>query len=178
MRYVVSSFFLAFCCGLAQAAEFKLTSPSLHEGGTLPMAQVQCGGDNLSPELHWENAPAGTKSFALTVYDPDAPTGSGWWHWQIYNIPHGVNSLSADAGNAAHPQIPLGSVQNTNDGGTLGFMGACPPKGDKPHRYIFTVFALGVDKIKVPEHASNAAVGFNLNKNVLGKATLTVNYGR
>src|SRR6266571_4858543 len=107
-------------------------------GATIAEAQVfkgfGCEGKNVSPSLAWRNAPAGTKSFAITVYDPDAPTGSGWWHWIVFDIPADVTSLPAGVGNPASGQTPKGAVQSKNDFGKPGYGGPCPPQGDKPHR--------------------------------------------
>lgn len=164
----------------ARAENFTLVSKEL--GGQLTMAQVfagfGCTGKNISPQLQWANAPAGTKSFAITVYDPDAPTGSGWWHWVIFNIPATVSQLPADAGNPAKNLAPKGSVQSVTDYGKPGFGGACPPVGDKPHRYVFTVYALKVEKLDLDSTASPAMVGFNLNQNALARASLISYYGR
>jgi Raf kinase inhibitor-like YbhB/YbcL family protein len=166
----------------ASAAGFQVTSPVLKEMGTVGMEQVfsgfGCTGSNISPELHWQNAPKETKSFAVTVYDPDAPTGSGWWHWLIFNIPPSVTSLSADAGKPDGGAAPKGVIQSVTDFGQRGYGGPCPPVGNKPHRYIFTVYALKVDQLPVKEDASGAMVGFYLNQNTLAKATLTATYGR
>jgi Raf kinase inhibitor-like YbhB/YbcL family protein len=163
---------------LAAANDFTVTSPQLSEGATLKDEQVfngmGCTGKNVSPELVWKNAPAAAKSFAVTVYDPDAPTGSGWWHWLMVNIPTNVTSLKADASKNA----PEGTLQTRTDFGAPGFGGACPPPGDKPHRYIVTVWALKTDKIAVDKDASGAMVGYNLNANAIAKATLTGKYGR
>jgi Raf kinase inhibitor-like YbhB/YbcL family protein len=112
------------------------------------------------------------------MYDPDAPTGSGWWHWVMFNIPADVTSLRLGAGASDGGQIPRGAVQSRTDFGKPGYGGPCPPNGDKPHRYIITVYALKVDKIDADENASGALVGFMLNANRLGKATLTATYGR
>jgi Raf kinase inhibitor-like YbhB/YbcL family protein len=177
MKKQLASLFL-FCSGALCAAEFTLSSPDLQNDGVMPIAQVQCGGQNRSPALSWHNAPAGTKSFAVTAYDPDAPTGSGWWQWQIYNIPATITELASNAGDPASSLAPAGSVQNVNDGGKPGYAGACPPKGDQPHRYVFTVYAMPDEIIKAPATASNAMIGFNLVRKSLGKATLTVRYGR
>jgi Raf kinase inhibitor-like YbhB/YbcL family protein len=124
--------------------------------------------------LAWSNPPAGTKRFAITGYDPDAPTGSGWWHWTVVNLPATTHALPAAVGE----QLPAGAVQGRNDFGSAQFGGACPPVGDKPHRYQFTVWALKVDKLPLDNQASGALVGYMLNANVLGKATLTAVYGR
>ena len=180
-RHLVPSLLaLLLTATLAQAGDFTLTSPDL--GGQLTMTQVfagfGCTGRNISPQLQWKNAPAGTKSFAVTVYDPDAPTGSGWWHWLIFNIPATVNQLSADAGNPAKNLAPKGSIQSVTDYGKPGFGGACPPKGDKPHRYVFTVYALKVEKLDLDSSASPAMVGYNCNQNALAKASIISYYGR
>ena len=166
---------------VAQAAGFTLSSPTIKPGSTLTKAQVfngfGCSGDNISPELKWSGAPAGTKSFAVTVYDPDAPTGSGWWHWVVINIPGDATGLVEGAGSAVG-KLPAGSVQARTDFGSAGFGGACPPPGDKPHRYIFTVYALKTDKLDVPADATAALVGFMIHANKLGSATFTAKYGR
>ncbi len=163
---------------LVQAQAFTLSSPDIAENRRLDQRQVfqgfGCEGGNVSPALAWSNPPAGTKSFAITVYDPDAPTGSGWWHWTVVNLPSSTTALAADASE----QLPAGAVQGRNDFGSAQFGGACPPVGDKPHRYQFTVWALKVDKLPLDNQASGALVGYMLNANVLGKATLTAVYGR
>jgi Raf kinase inhibitor-like YbhB/YbcL family protein len=168
--------------GTANAANFKLMSPTVKPGSTLSEAQVfngfGCTGKNVSPALKWSGAPAGTKSYALTVYDPDAPTGSGWWHWVVYNIPSGAGELAEGAGTADGKGLPAGSAQGNTDFGAPGFGGACPPKGDKPHRYIFTVYALKTDKLDIPAGGTAALVGFMINANKLGSATFTAKYGR
>jgi len=166
----------------AHAAGFKLQSPTIKPGSMLTDAQVfkgfGCEGKNVSPALKWSGAPAGTRSFAVTVYDPDAPTGSGWWHWVVYNIPAATTELPEGAGSADGKGLPAGAVQGRTDFGAPGFGGACPPKGDKPHRYIFTVHALKTDKIDVPPDATAALVGFMINANRLGSASFTAKYGR
>ena len=166
----------------AQAAGFTLTSPTIKPGSMLTEAQVfkgfGCEGKNTSPALNWSGAPSGTKSYAVTVYDPDAPTGSGWWHWVVYNIPASATELPEGAGATDGKGLPAGAMQGRTDFGSAGFGGACPPKGDKPHRYIFTVHALKTDKIEVPADASAALVGFMLNANRLAKASFEARYGR
>jgi Raf kinase inhibitor-like YbhB/YbcL family protein len=160
---------------------FKLQSAVVAPNGTLANEQVfngfGCSGKNISPPLRWSGAPAGTRSFALTVYDPDAPTGSGWWHWVVYDIPASVGELSQGAGNAAG-QLPAGTVQGRTDFGAPGYGGPCPPAGDKPHRYIFTVYALKTAKLDVPSGSSAAMVGFMINANKLASASITARYGR
>jgi hypothetical protein len=166
---------------LAGAAGFTLSSPSIKPGSTLSQAQVfngfGCSGQNVSPALNWSGAPAGTKSFAVTVYDPDAPTGSGWWHWLVINLPADSTGLAEGAGSAGG-KLPAGAVQGRTDFGAPGFGGACPPKGDKPHRYIFTVYALKTDKLEVPADGTAALAGFMINGNKLGSATFMSKYGR
>ena len=173
---------LAAALGSAHAADFKLTSPTIKPGSMLSDAQVfngfGCTGKNVSPALKWSGAPAGTKGYALTVYDPDAPTGSGWWHWVVYNIPANATELPEGAGTADGKGLPAGSAQGKTDFGAPGFGGACPPKGDKPHRYIFTVYALKTDKLDIPPDGTAALVGFMIHANQLGKATFSAKYGR
>ena len=166
--------------GSIHAQEFTLKSDDL--SGQLTETQVfsgfGCTGKNISPSLKWINAPKDTKSFAVNVYDPDAPTGSGWWHWVIFNISSDVDELKADAGNLQKGLAPKGSVQSVTDFGMPGFGGACPPEGDKPHRYIFTVYALKVAKLDLDEKALPALVGFFLNQHTIAKASLMAYYGR
>lgn len=131
-----------------------------------------CVGENTSPELHWENAPEGTKSFAVTMYDLDAPTGSGLWHWVVYNIPAAVHSLESDAGNLEKNNLPEGAVGGLSDIGLKGYFGPCPPEGEL-HRYQITVYALK-EPIEVSETTSAAFTGFLLNGNALAKASLLI----
>jgi len=182
MRKILTAAFLAAGAVAVQAAGFTLSSPTVKPGSMLTDAQVfkgfGCEGKNISPALKWSGAPAGTKSYAVTVYDPDAPTGSGWWHWVVYNIPASATELPEGAGGADGKGLPAGAVQGRTDFGAAGFGGACPPAGDKPHRYIFTVYALKTDKIDAPADASAALVGFMINANKLGKASFEAKYGR
>ena len=129
-------------------------------------------GENISPELRWENVPAGTQSFAVTIYDKDAPTGSGFWHWIIYNIPADITELPSDAGNPAKNLAPAGSMQGNNDAGMPGYLGPCPPPGPI-HEYLITVYALKT-KLSLDKNASPALTGFNLNANVIGKASIVM----
>lgn len=178
-RFVLTAI-SALLGNFALAAEFTLSSPDLQAGGTLPMAQVAngfgCQGGNVQPALQWENPPAGTQSYAITVYDPDAPTGSGWWHWLALNLPSSTRALPSNA--SAEHKLPAGVIETRTDVGNPGFFGACPPVGDKPHRYIFTVHALKVAKLDLPESSSGALVGYMINANQLGKASFTMYYGR
>jgi Raf kinase inhibitor-like YbhB/YbcL family protein len=183
MRNIYSGLVLAASLvagGAGAADKFTITSADIRNNDTLKAAQVYkgfgCNGDNRSPQLAWSGAPAGTKSFAVTVYDPDAPTGSGWWHWIMYDIPASVHQLDGGAGQSG--KLPDGAKHGRNDYGSMDFGGACPPPGDKPHRYIVTVHALKVERLEVPADASAALIGYMLNANRLGTATLTGKYGR
>ncbi|KAA8387975.1 kinase inhibitor [Acetobacter sp. DmW_136] len=158
---------------------FVLTSPAFVNGDTLPQAQVYNGmgqhGQNLSPALEWKDAPAGTKSFVVTVYDPDAPTGSGWWHWVVVNIPATITELPTGAGSAGD-KLPKGALQVRTDFGVPGYGGAAPPPG-RVHRYVFTVYALDVPTLDVQADSSPALVGFMVNHHKLASASLTALYG-
>lgn len=152
-------------------------------GEIMPMKYVgnhrDCKGENKSPEISWKNAPAGTKSFAVTMYDPDAPTGSGWWHWLVFNIPANVQKLPENFGSTKLEIDSLKpAIQSSNDARSIGYRGACPPIGHGDHRYIFTVFALKVDKIDLKPDASGAMVGRELNINQLAKSQVEIKYGR
>ncbi|HEY9051313.1 MAG TPA: YbhB/YbcL family Raf kinase inhibitor-like protein [Gammaproteobacteria bacterium] len=168
--------------GIVSAGNFAITSPQVKNGGFIVNEQVfngfGCQGSNISPTLRWKNAPAGTKSFAVTVYDPDAPTGSGWWHWVVFDIPANVTSLIKDAGNPLAGHAPAGSIQSRTDFGKPGYGGPCPPAGDKAHRYQFTVYALKTEKLSLDEHAPAAMVGFYLHQNLIDKAVFEARYGR
>jgi len=160
---------------------FTLHSQEIKAGATLSEEQVfngfGCHGKNLSPALQWQSAPKGTQSYALTVYDPDAPTGSGWWHWVVYNIPATSQGLPA-AIPADGKGLPPGAVQSLTDFGQPGFGGACPPVGDKPHRYRFTLHALKVAKLDLPASSMPALVGFMIHANQLAETSFTAYYGR
>ena len=164
------------------AGKFALVSAEVKPNARIAEAQVYkgfgCNGGNVSPTLAWSNPPAGTKSFAVTVYDPDAPTGSGWWHLVVFNLPADTTALLPGAGNPAAGKLPKGAVQSQTDFGTPGYGGPCPPRGDRPHRYIFTVHALKVDKLDLDEKATPALVGFTLTMNRIDRATLTSTYSR
>ena len=137
-----------------------------------------CEGGNKSPHLAWSGAPTGTKSFAVTCFDPDAPTGSGFWHWLVVNVPPDVTELALDAGNPKVPKLPMEALQTRTDVGASGYGGPCPPLGDRPHRYLFTVFAVGVDSLPVTADTSAAIIGFQLNFNTLAKAAIMGLYKR
>jgi Raf kinase inhibitor-like YbhB/YbcL family protein len=160
----------------ASAAQMTVASPDIKPGARIADEQVAngfgCSGGNVSPALSWSDAPKGTKSFAVSVYDPDAPTGSGFWHWVMFDIPANVTSLPKNAGDPKAALAPPGAIQGNNDAGSQGYFGPCPPKGDKPHHYHFQVFAVDVDKLDADATASPAVVGFNLHFHTLAKATL------
>jgi len=164
------------------APTFVLESAEVKPNVRIADAQIYkgfgCEGGNVSPSLTWKDPPAGTKSFAVTVYDPDAPTGSGWWHWVVFNIPAEVRSLPAGAGNPTSTRMPKSAVQSITDFGVPGYGGPCPPRGDRPHRYIFTVHALRVDKLDLDDKAMPAQVGFMLAQNRIARATFTATYSR
>ena len=176
----VAAVFLTLA-GSAWGQEIRLSSPDIAEGGTIKAAQVfkgfGCDGGNISPALAWSGVPAGTKSLALTMYDPDAPTGSGWWHWVLYDIPPSLVRLPEGAGNPRSHAAPRGSVEGRTDFGTDAYGGPCPPPG-APHHYILTLYALNVARLPVPSDASAALIGFMIHAHTLGKGTLTGLYGR
>lgn len=164
------------------ADEFTLSSPDISPNATIPARfeanTFGCHGDNQSPELRWSGAPLATQSYALTVYDPDAPTGSGWWHWMVINIPATTTHLPANAGALGDKGLPPGASQVRIDYGVKAWGGTCPPVGDKPHRYIFTLYALKTAKLEVPAEATAAVGGFMINANAIAKASFTGYYGR
>lgn len=168
---------LAFAASSSHAAGFKLQSKDIKSGATVRAEHYWndfgCSGGNVMPELHWQNAPAGTKSFAVTFYDKDAPTGSGFWHRVIYNIPATTSELP---GGVNGGPIPAGAVEGNTDLGKPGFFGPCPPVGRK-HHYVYTVHALKVDALPVDAGATPALVGFFIWQNSLGKATLSLTAG-
>jgi hypothetical protein len=174
----------AMAAGAANAQSIALTSAEIKEGATIANEQVfkgfGCTGGNISPSLSWSGAPSAAKSFAVSIYDPDAPTGSGWWHWVVFNIPAGTTSLPKGAGDVKKKLAPKGAIQSRTDFGADGYGGPCPPAGDKPHHYQITVFAVDVDKLPDAKNdtASAALVGFDLHFHTLAKATLTGLYGR
>jgi len=167
---------LIFSVGLLFAQGFTLSSADI--SGQLSNEQVfngfGCSGKNISPQLSWKDAPKGTKSFAITAYDPDAPTGSGWWHWVVFNIPKDKTTLEKGFGNKESSNI----IQSVTDYGKTGFCGACPPVGDKAHRYIFTVYALDVNKLDLNKNTSAALVGYMLNAHAIEKSSIMAYYGR
>ncbi len=162
--------------------KFSISSLNFKNGGTLSNESVfngfGCSGKNFSPEISWKNPPHGTKSFALSVYDLDAPTGSGWWHWMLINIPANYSKLPLNFGKQNKFELKDKIVQVRNDFGIYGYGGPCPPKGNKPHRYIFTLHALKVKKIDLESTATAAFAGFLINQNTLEKSQIEGIYGR
>ena len=174
------------------ALVFSLASLALHAqtftlksqevGGQATINQVfdgfGCTGKNTSPQLNWENAPKGTQSFAITMYDPDAPTGSGWWHWLAFDIPKDVHEIKSGAGTTNDIPMPAGSIQSPNDYGQKSYGGPCPPEGDGLHRYIITIYALKTEKLGLDENTNAAIVGYYLNSNTIQKASIIMYYQR
>ncbi|NRB40176.1 MAG: YbhB/YbcL family Raf kinase inhibitor-like protein [Pseudomonadales bacterium] len=164
------------------AGSLNLSSEDISQGEFMSKAQefngFGCTGGDISPQLKWSDAPEGTKSFAITAYDPDAPTGSGWWHWQLVNIPSNVTELASGAGSTKKELAPKGSMQIENDYGSRGFGGACPPPGHGIHHYRYTVHALSVEKLALPENASGALAGYMINANTIETSTIESLYKR
>jgi Raf kinase inhibitor-like YbhB/YbcL family protein len=171
----------AFAWAFPAFAEMTLMSADMAEGQGLSTDQVLdgfgCTGGNMAPSLSWEGAPEGTKSFVITAYDPDAPTGSGWWHWSVFNIPADVTSLPEGTGTPDNP-LPAGAIAARNDFSLNAFGGACPPEGGDAHRYIFTVYAMPQDALPLDETASGAMVGYFASGGSLARASLTAIFRR
>ena len=172
--FATTVFLLTF--GLANGQTFSLKSADL--GGQFTNEFVAgnfgCSGSNKSPELNWQNAPAGTKSFAITMYDMDAPSGSGFWHWVMVDIPAGIFELKQGAGDVKSGLAPTGSLQSISDTGQPGYQGPCPGEGETPHRYLLTVYALRTEKLGTSANSTAALSGYLLNKQALAKASLVV----
>lgn len=170
-----------FSANALAAGNLKLTSSLLKPGATMTEAQVfngfGCTGSNISPDLQWTAGPEGTKAYAVTMYDPDAPTGSGWWHWLVFNIPASQTSLEAGVGSPGKAALPTNAIESRTDFGKAGYGGPCPPQGDKPHRYIFKVYALK-DIIPLDKDAPGAMVGYYVEQLKLAVGQLEVKYGR
>ena len=164
---------------------FTVRSNSFKDGDYLAQEHILsadygfgCEGGNKSPHLAWSGAPAGTKSFAVTCFDPDAPTGSGFWHWLVINIPPDVTEVPLDAGHRSSSKLPKGALATRTDFGAPGYGGPCPPAGDHPHRYLFTVFAVGSESLQATADTSAAVIGFQLHFNTLAKAAIMGLYKR
>jgi len=181
MKTIILSFLIGISSLVpTQAQTFTLKSGDI--GGQLTNKQVfngfGCSGENISPQLSWENAPEGTKSFAITVYDPDAPTGSGWWHWVVFDIPSSTKELVSNAGNIEANLAPKGAIQSITNFGKSGFGGACPPQGHGLHQYVFTIYALKTDKLGLKADTNPAIVGYYLNNNTIAKASISAYFQR
>ena len=165
---------------LPSVPSFSVTSSDVADGAVLALPHVSgvmgAGGEDRSPQLSWSGFPEGTKSFAVTVYDPDAPTASGFWHWAVANIPASVTELASGAGDKDAPNLPEGALQLRNDGGFAGYVGAAPPSGHGPHRYFVVVHAVDTDTLDVTADTTPAVLGFNLFLHTLARATLVATY--
>lgn len=159
---------------LPAVPSFTLESDDVADGQELatPFVHDSLGGGNVSPHLRWSGAPAETKGYLVTCYDPDAPTGSGFWHWQLLDVPASVTELPRGTGTADGSNLPDGAKQTRNDFGAIGFGGAAPPQGDRTHRYVFAVHALDVERLGPDGSATSAVVGFNATFHVIARATL------
>ncbi|ACU38251.1 YbhB/YbcL family Raf kinase inhibitor-like protein [Actinosynnema pretiosum subsp. pretiosum] len=160
---------------LPEAASFTVTSDSATDGAPFAPAQLSSslGGADRSPQLSWSGAPEGTRGYAVTVYDPDAPTGSGFWHWAVADLPASTTSLPEGAGDDTGSGLPGSAFQLPNDARLPRYIGAAPPAGHGPHRYVVVVHALDVESIGVPADATPALLGFTMAGHVLGRAVLT-----
>jgi Raf kinase inhibitor-like YbhB/YbcL family protein len=160
--------------------KWKLSTLSFDKNNNLTFKQVfngfGCKGENLSPQLSWTRPPSGTKSLAITMYDPDAPTGSGWWHWVAFNIPADTTRL--EEGASTTDKMPKGTIESVTDFGSKGFGGACPPEGHGNHHYHITLWALDVEKLELDAQASGAKVGYFLNQHKVSKAEIVGIYKR
>ncbi len=166
---------------LPPVASFSVTSSDVADGAMLSMPQVSgifgAGGEDVSPQLSWSGAPDGTQSYVVTCFDPDAPTGSGFWHWVVYDIAASVTELASNAGAQDGSTLPAGAKQLKNDAGLPGYLGSAPPAGHGPHRYMFAVHALGVESLPIDENVSAAVCGFNMfGAGTLGRALITPIY--
>jgi Raf kinase inhibitor-like YbhB/YbcL family protein len=175
-------FLLAFLLNLSLIGQRSFTLESNTLGGNSTSVEefngFGCTGENTSPQLSWSNAPEGTKSFAITMYDPDAPTGSGWWHWVVFDIPSNVNSLLKNAGNIEKELMPKDAIQSLTNYGVPGYGGPCPPENHGFHQYIITVHALKVDKLGLDKNTNPAIVGYYLWNNTIAKASIVTYYER
>jgi Raf kinase inhibitor-like YbhB/YbcL family protein len=168
---------------LPEVPTFTVTSTDIAHGDTLAASQLSGafgvpGGQDISPQLSWSGVPEGTQSFAVTCYDPDAPTGSGFWHWAVANIPASVTELPTGAGSPGSADLPAAAVTLANDGAVMGYVGAAPPPGHGEHRYYFTVHAVDVEALELPAEASPAFLGVNLFSHTLGRATIVAVFQR
>jgi Raf kinase inhibitor-like YbhB/YbcL family protein len=179
MKLKLSLLFLLITAA-SYAQTFTLQSRDL--GGQATMRQVfkgfGCEGENISPQLSWSNAPQGTKSFAITIHDESAPTGSGWWHWLVFNLPATTAELAANAGDVTKKLMPSMATQSKTDYGSYGYGGPCPPVGHGIHKYTMTIYALDIEKLDLNQDTNAAIVGFNINAHTIEKASLVFYYKR
>ena len=169
------------CAHLFASEEFRLASPVWHNGGDVPLENVYnrsgCNGGNLSPEISWSGAPSGTGSFAVTIFDLDAPKPGGWAHWVLFNIPPNVSKLEAGAGTEGSKRMPSGASECVNDYGTPGYGGPCPPRG-AAHRYVISVYALKIEKLPGNLAAAPAKAAKQIEANAIAVSRITVRFGR
>ena len=165
---------------LPAVPSFRVTSSDMADGQPLSLPQVSgvfgAGGEDVSPQLSWSDFPAETKSFAVTCFDPDAPTGSGFWHWAVADIPADVTDLPTGAGSPDSAGLPSAAITLRGDAGAARYIGAAPPPGHGPHRYVFTVHAVDVDTLGIDADASPALLGFNLFSHTLARAVIAPTY--
>lgn len=180
IRSSIFAAFLLLSSALMGQGTFTLSSSDL--GGEATQREefngFGCTGDNQSPQLSWTNAPEGTKSFAITMYDPDAPTGSGWWHWLVFDLPSNTNAIATGAGNPELDLMPKGAIQSLTDYGAKSYGGPCPPEGHGLHQYIITVHALKTNKLGLDSDANAAVVGYYLGQKTIAKASIVAYYSR
>lgn len=179
--FTLGLLFVVPAAASALAAGMTLTSPEISDGGAIQIAQVAnvmgCRGKNHSPALAWAGEPAGTQSFGVTMFDPDAPTGHGWWHWTVFNIPAGVHQLGAGAGDAVSAGLPPGAIEGRVDFGFTHYGGPCPPPGP-PHHYEITVYALKVARLPLDKNAPAPVVSEQLRANALASGRLVGLYSQ
>jgi Raf kinase inhibitor-like YbhB/YbcL family protein len=180
---MMSILFAIVAAGAMAATPLTLSSTDFHAGGTIGLTNVfngmECTGKNVSPSLHWTGAPPGTKSFALTAWDPDAPVKGGWWHWVLFDIPASTNSLAAGAGSTNRAAAPAASVEGATSFGKPGYGGPCPPVGSGAHHYIFTLYALDEARVAgATGITTGPALTKLISKHVLARTTLTGRFGR
>jgi Raf kinase inhibitor-like YbhB/YbcL family protein len=160
---------------LPKVPSFTLESTDIKSNAPIEEDHAYAGG-NRSPQLSWRGAPAGTKSYAVTCFDPDAPTPSGFWHWVVVDVPGSISSFPAGAGSKGGPGLPSGAFHCRNDYGSADYGGPAPPKGDRPHRYYFAVHALDVERLGVDASSSPAAVSFTMLGHILARGLLVGTY--
>jgi Raf kinase inhibitor-like YbhB/YbcL family protein len=180
MRGLILGALLCAAAAPAPAAEFILASTDVKSGSPMHVAQIYtaCNGQNISPALSWSGEPAGTQSFAVTMFDPDARAGRGWWHWTVFNIPASVHGIAAGAGSGGSNGLPAGAAQGRNDFGASRYDGPCPPPGEHAHHYEITVYAVGVARLPLDGTAPGDAVAAMLRPNTLATANIVGRYGR